>query len=117
MTFNLEKCNQLLKNPPQAATLRVFFWLALNLHPQTGFVRSTRKYLAHMLSMDEKTLYLALQWLQDNYLVHRTRCSGYFEFMVSPYYVEWGENKKARQDEWNRRWAEHWKSRARKKVT
>ena len=38
MTFNLEKCNDLLKNQPQAATLRVFFWLALNLHDQTGFV-------------------------------------------------------------------------------
>ena len=38
------------------------------------------------------------------YLVHRTRCSGYFEFMLSPYYVEWGSDKKARLDEWNRRW-------------
>jgi len=104
MTFNLEKCNQLLKNPPQAATLRVFFWLALNIHPQTGFVRTTRKYLAQFLNMDEKTLYNSIKWLQDNYLVHRTRCSGYFEFMISPYYVEWGDNKQARLDEWNNRW-------------
>lgn len=48
MTFNLEKCNNLLKNPPQAATLRVFFWLALNTHEQTGFVRTTKKYLAQI---------------------------------------------------------------------
>ena len=114
MTFILDKCNQLLKNPPQAATLRVFFWLALNIHPQTGFVRTTRKYLAHMLSMNEKTLYRAIKWLQDNYLVHRKRCSGYFEFMLSPYFVEWGNDKKARLDEWNRRWAQQWKSRNRK---
>ena len=44
-----------------------------------------------------------------------TRGSGYYEFMVSPYYVEFGENKKARLDEWNRRWAEHWKRLARRK--
>ena len=114
MTFILDKCNQLLKNPPQAATLRVFFWLALNIHPQTGFVRTTRKYLAQFLNMDEKTLYKSIKWLQDNYLIHRTRCSGYFEFMVSPYFVEWGSDRQARLDEWNRRWAQQWKSRNRK---
>ena len=115
MTFNLEKCNQLLKNPPPPTTLRVFFWLALNTHEQTGFVRTTRKYLAQMLNTDVKTLYLALQWLQDNYLVHRKRCKGFFEFMISPYYVEWGDDKQSRLDEWNRRWAEHWKLKRRKK--
>lgn len=104
MTFNLEKCNNLLKNPPQAATLRVFFWLALNLHEQTGFVRTTRKYLAQMLNLDEKSLYRALKWLQDNYIVHRKRCKGYFEFMLSPYFVEWGDDKQTRLDEWNNRW-------------
>lgn len=104
MTFNLEKCNNLLKNTQQASTLRVFFWLALNQHEQTGFVRTTRKYLAEILNMDVKTLYDALKWLQDNYIVHRKRCKGYFEFMLSPYFVEWGENKKSRLEEWNNRW-------------
>ena len=84
MIFNLEKCNQLLKNPPAPTTLRVFFWLALNQHEQTGFVRTTKKYLAQMLNMDAKTLYNALQWLYGNYIVHETRGSGYYEFMVSP---------------------------------
>lgn len=115
MIFNIEKCNQLLKNPPPPTTLRVFFWLALNQHEQTGFVRATRKYLAQMLNTDVKTLYRALQWLQNNYLVHRKRCKGYFEFMVSPYFVEWGSNKQARLDEWNNRWAQHWKLKRRKK--
>ena len=104
MTFNLDKCNQLLKNTPQASILRVFFWLALNTHEQTGFVRTTRKYLAQMLNMDVKTLYDALKWLQNNYIVHRKRCKGYFEFMISPYYVEWGNDKQARLDEWNNCW-------------
>ena len=115
MTFILDKCNNLLKNPPPPTTLRVFFWLALNQHEQTGFVRTTRKYLAQMLNMDVKTLYTALQWLQNNYIVHRRRCKGFFEFMVSPYYVEWGNDKQARLDEWNQRWAEQWKLKRRKK--
>ena len=104
MTFNLERCNNLLKNPPQAATLRVFFWLALNLHEQTGFVRTTKKYLAEILGIDAKSLYRALKWLQDNYIVHQLHCKGYYEFMLSPYYVEWGDDKKDRLDEWNNRW-------------
>lgn len=94
MTFILDKCNQLLKNPPAPATLRVFFWLALNQHEQTGFVRTTRKYLAEMLNIDVKTLYDALKWLQSNYLVHRKRCKGYFEFMISPYFVNGATTKK-----------------------
>lgn len=104
MTFNLDKCNNLLKNPPAPTTLRVFFWLALNINPQTGFVRISKKLLAQMLKLDPKSLYRSLLWLQNNYIVHETRCKGYFEFMLSPYFVEWGEDKKNRLDEWNNRW-------------
>ena len=104
MTFNLEKCNNLLKNQLQAATLRVFFWLALNTHDQTGFVRTTKKYLAQALNLDPKSLYRALKWLKDNYIVHQKRCHSFFEFMVSPYYVEWGNDRQARLEEWNLRW-------------
>ena len=104
MTFNLDKCNNLLKNPLPPTTLRVFFWLALNMHPQTGFVRTTSKYLAETLGIDAKSLYRALQWLQDNYIVHQRRCHGYFEFMLSPYFVEWGDDKQSRLSEWNNRW-------------
>ena len=107
MIFNVERCNQLLQNQPAPTILRVFFWFALNQHEQTGFVRTTKKYLAQVFSVDAKTLYDALQWLQDNYIVHQLRCKGYFEFMVSPYYVEWGDDKDSRLKEWNRRWAEH----------
>lgn len=114
LKFNVEKCNQLLKNPPAPTTLRVFFWLALNQHDQTGFVRTTKKYLAQMLGIDAKTLYDAMQWLQDSYIVHQLRCKGYFEFMISPYYVEWGNDRDLRLKEWNRRWAEHRNRRNRK---
>ena len=59
MTFNLDKCNNLLKNPPAPTTLRVFFWLALNLHPQTGFVRiSTRPQIfISLLALATKQLH------------------------------------------------------------
>ena len=104
MTFNVEKCTKLLTDSLPPTTLRVFFFLALNIHEQTGFVRITKKYLAQILSMDEKSLYRALKWLQDNYIVHQLRCHGYFEFMISPYFVEWGNDKQSRLDEWNKRW-------------
>ena len=104
MTFNIDKCNNLLKKPLQAATLRVFFWFALNTHEQTGFVRTTKKYLAETLNLDAKSLYRALKWLKENYIVHQRRCHGFFEFMVSPYYVEWGNDRQARLSEWNLRW-------------
>ncbi len=115
MIWNVEKCNQLITDPPAPTTLRVFFYLALNQHEVTGFVRMSKKTLAKILGMDAKSLYTALRWLYGNYIVHETRHKGYYEFMVSPYYVEWGENKKARLDEWNRRWADHWKRIARRK--
>ena len=104
MLFNVEKCTKLLTDSLPPTTLRVFFWLALNLNPQTGFVRTNKKYLAQMLNLDAKSLYRALQWLQDNYIIHQTRCHCYYEFMISPCYVEWGDNKKDRLDEWNHRW-------------
>lgn len=104
MTFNVEKCTKLLTDSLPPTTLRVFFFLALNIHEQTGFVRTTRKYLAQILNLDEKSLYRAIKWLQDNYIVHRKRCKGYFEFMLSPYFVEWGDDKQARLEEWNKRW-------------
>jgi len=104
LNFNVEKCNLLLKDPPAPTTLRVFFWLALNQHEQTGFVRTTKKYLAQTLNLDAKSLYRALKWLKDNYIVHQRRCHGFFEFMVSPYYVEWGNDRQARLSEWNLRW-------------
>ena len=111
MTFNVEKCTKLLTDSLPPTTLRVFFFLALNIHEQTGFVRITKKYLAQMLKLDAKSLYRALKWLQDNYIVHQTRCHGFFEFMISPYFVEWGDDKKSRIDEWNRRWADFGKVR------
>ena len=104
MTFNVEKCTKLLTDSLPPTTLRVFFFLALNIHEQTGFVRTTRKYLAQMLNLDKKSLYRAIKWLQDNYIVHRKRCKGYFEFMLSPYFVQWGSDKQARLEEWNKRW-------------
>ena len=116
MTWNTDKFNQLLAKPLKPIVLRVFFFLALNQHEQTGFVRTTKKYLAQMLGIDPKSLYSALKFLIANYLVHQRRCSGFYEFMVSPYYVEWGDNKKARLDEWNRRWAQTWKYKSRKKM-
>ena len=67
MNWNVEKCTKLLTDSLPPTTLRVFFWLALNIHEQTGFVRTTKKYLAQMLNLDEKSLYRALKWLQDNY--------------------------------------------------
>ena len=55
--------------------------------------------------MDKSTLWDALKYLKENYLVHVGKVEGYVEFMVNPNYVTIGQDKKGRQAEWNRRWA------------
>ena len=114
MVFNEKKCVELVTKQATPTILRVFFFIAFNQHPQTGFFRSSKTFLAKKLKIDPKSLYLALKWLEKNYIVHQQRCGDYFEFMVSPYYVEWGDDNQARIELWNKLWADHWKQRNRK---
>lgn len=94
----------------QPTILRVFFYLAHNQHHELGGFRVSRKHISEALNIDSKSVYSALRWLQENYLVLESRIDGQLEFMVNPNYVTVGANKKARLSLWNSRWKDYWSS-------
>lgn len=102
-----DKLCDLAVKVPQASILRVFIYIAH--HQQFGNngvfgLRSSRKHLEEALNLNRKTVYDALKWLIDNFVVNELHLDGSREFMVNPSYVTVGTDKKARMREWNRRW-------------
>jgi len=112
-----EKMIDFLKKVSTSATVRVFLLLA---HRQ-GYgdngvygYRCTRKYLCEVLHVTPKTVWSALDYLIDNFLVVENRFDGQTEFMVNPDYVTLGTNKQARLREWSLRWQMYFKNKERK---
>lgn len=112
-----EKMIDFLKKVSTSATVRVFLLLA---HRQ-GYgdngvygYRCTRKYLCEVLHVTPKTIWSALDYLIDNFLVVENRFDGQTEFMVNPDYVTLGTNKQARLREWSLRWQMYFKNKERK---
>lgn len=87
------------------SVLRIF---ALIAHKQTyaGGFRTNRQYFADVLNLDRKTVYRAIEWLKDNFIVNEMRIDGSLEFMVNPEYVTVGTDREARCKLWNSRWIE-----------
>lgn len=104
-----EKISDFILKVEQASVLRVFFYIAHHQHHELGGYKCSRKHLAEVLNMNPKTVYDALKWLQDNYLVNESRVDGQLEFMVNPQYVTVGADKKKRLALWNSRWESYWK--------
>lgn len=104
-----EKISELILKVEQASILRVFFYIAHHQHHELGGYRCSRKHLAETLNLNAKTVYDALKWLQDHFIVNESRVDGQLEFMVNPAYVTVGADKKKRLALWNSRWESHWK--------
>lgn len=104
-----EKVSDLVVKVPRASVLRVFFYIAMHQHHELGGFKISRKRLSEVLRLDAKSIYTAIKWLQDNFLMLESKINGQAEFMVSPDYVTCGSNKKRRMQMWNDRWAIHWK--------
>lgn len=111
-----EKVSDLIVKVPQGAIIRVFMYIAAHQHHELGGYRVSRKHLAEVLNLDAKSVYTALKYLTDKFIVNETRVDGQLEFMVNPNYVTVGSNKQKRLDLWNKRWEEHWKRRYADKV-
>lgn len=107
-----EKMCDFLKSVSTSSIIRVFLFLAHNqnygVNGMFGF-RCSRKFLHETLNIDRKSVYSALQYLIDNFLVVENRIDGQLEFMVNPEYVTIGTDKKARLREWSRRWEWYFK--------
>ena len=97
------KVSELVIRCTMPSALRIFMLIA---HKQTyeGGFRTNRKYFSEVLRIDRKTVYNALEWLKDNFIINESRIDGSLEFMVNPEYVTVGTNKEARIKIWNNRW-------------
>ena len=104
-----------IANTRQGATVRVFLYLAHNQNygtdDKTFGYRCSHKYLQQVLGLDKKSIYNAITYLKDNFLIVETREDGQSEFMVNPNYVTIGQDKKRRMNVWNNRWASVMKER------
>lgn len=112
-----EKMIDFLKKVSTSATVRVFLLLAHRQgYGDNGIYgyRCTRKFLQEVLHLSKPSVWAALNYLIDNFLVVENRFDGQTEFMVNPDYVTIGTNKQARLREWSLRWQMYFKNKERK---
>lgn len=103
-----EKMSDFIASCKVGSIVRVFVFLAHHQNYATdgetfGF-RCSHKYLQTVLGIDRSTLWDALKFLKEKFLVHVSKINGQYEFMVNPNYVTIGRDKATRVNEWNRRW-------------
>lgn len=99
--------SEFLEREQQGSVVRLFLYIAQHQDYGTNGVygfRTTRSYLAKVLSLTRKTVYTALEYLKSKYLVNELRINGSLEFMVNPDYVTIGADRRGRDREWNERW-------------
>lgn len=108
-----EKMCEFLEKVSSGSIVRTFLYIAQRqAYGNDGRVfgyRTSHKFLRQVLRIDRSTLWDALKFLKDNYLVHVGKFDGTYEFMVNPQYITIGSDKKTRMNEWNRRWAQTFK--------
>lgn len=113
ISYTSKMCD-FLAETKQGSIVRLFLYLAHNQQfgsdGKTFGYRCTHKFLQQVLSLDRKSVYNALSYLKEKFLVIETREEGTPEFMVNPNYVTIGTDKKKRMTVWNARWAQHWKN-------
>lgn len=107
-----EKMCDFIAETGVGSTVRVFLYIAHHQNYGVDGVfgyRCTHKYLQQVLRLDRKSVYNALRYLKDKFLIHEGKFAGSTEFMVNPAYVTIGTEKKKRVAEWNKRWEKSWK--------
>lgn len=101
-----ENVQELLLKCNSATTLKVFMYLAVNQQfEERGFI-TTKAAVQEKLGITKPTCIAAFNWLKENMIINEYRVNGCTEFMVNPRYVTVGRDKKAREKEWVRRWAD-----------
>lgn len=104
-----EKMCEFLQECTIGSVVRVFVYIAHNQNygtdGKTFGWRASHKYLRNVLHISKPTLWAALDYLKEHFLLHVGKIEGYNEFMINPDYVTIGQDKKARRAEWNRRWS------------
>ena len=109
-----EKMCDFIASTGVGSTVRVFLYIAHHQNYGNDGIfgyRCSHKYLQQVLKLDRKSVYNALRYLKDKFLIHEGKFDGVTEFMVNPAYITIGTEKKKRVAEWNKRWADFWKKR------
>ena len=104
MFFNDEKLIQLLKDAPSLTNIKIFYFIAHNqpLDGIRGF-QTTKQQLAFDLNLKQRTIFAALNWLEENILINEIKQVETVDFMANPHYVMNNSDREARIAEWNRR--------------
>lgn len=110
ISYSDKICNLAIE-APHGSILRVFLYIAHNQQygdddAHFGYSCS-KKHLTETLGLNRKSIYNALNWLKEKFIVNEEKVDGNVEFMVNPDYVTIGAKKKKRVAEWNRRCAEY----------
>lgn len=100
-----ERVKDLLLQCPSAATLKVFLLLATGQQFDEKGMITTKKAVQDTLGITKQTCLEAFKWLKAHFIINEYKVNGYTEFMVNPELVMVGRDKKKRQAEWIRRWA------------
>ena len=106
ISYTAKMC-EFLEKTRQGSFVRVFLYIAHHQNYGNDGVfgyRCSRSHLAKVLRLEPRTIYSALEYLIEKFLVVENRIDGLLEFMVNPAYVTIGGDKKAREREWNLRW-------------
>ena len=107
-----DKMLELLSSVTSPSALKIFLYIAHKQgygNPIFGY-RCTKKHLSEVLKIERTTVWDALNYLREKFLVLESVVDGQSEFMVNPSYITIGSDKKSRLREWSRRWEEHFKA-------
>ena len=108
------KMTDFIASTKQGSVVRLFLYLAHNQQygtdGKTYGYRCSHKFLQQVLGLDKKSVYNAVTYLKEKFLVIESRIDGTSEFMVNPNYVTIGTDKKTRMRIWNERWEQFFKS-------
>lgn len=108
------KMTDFISSTKQGSVVRLFLYLAHNQQygtdGKTYGYRCSHKFLQQVLGLDKKSVYNAVTYLKEKFLVLESRVDGTSEFMVNPNYVTIGTDKKTRMRVWNERWEQFFKS-------
>lgn len=107
-----DKMLELLSSVTSPSALKIFLYIAHKQgygNPIFGY-RCTKKHLSEVLKIERTTVWDALNYLREKFLVLESVIDGQSEFMVNPSYITIGSDKKSRLREWSRRWEEHFKA-------
>lgn len=113
-----EKMLDFLKKNSTSAVIRIFLFLAHRQgYGENGIYgcRCSKKYLQEVLHLSKPSVWAAINYLIDNFLVVENRFDGQTEFMVNPDYVTIGRDKQGRLREWSQRWQWYFKAKEKKR--